>query len=272
MIITIQDDFDLEKIADSGQCFRMMKIDNERYRVVSGNSAAYIRKVGLRDYAFELTDPDHITFWKAYFGLDKNYSMIRQLVPQTDTFMQQAMAYGQGIRILKQDPWETLVSFIISQNKNIPAIKKSIEKLCELYGAKLTTPSEDLYLFPSPMDMKKATLEELNSCGLGYRSAYILDALMQVLTGGINLDLLNGLKDHEILESLKQIKGVGDKVAGCILLFGYGRLNAAPVDVWIKKGIKAHYNGINPFEGYGEYAGLMQQYMFYYLRDQSKFL
>ncbi len=193
--------------------------------------------------------------WHAYFDLDTNYRKIRMSIPKDDKFLMAAAKSGAGIRILKQDKFEMLISFIISQRKSIPAIRTSIEKLVGLYG-------HDGF-FPKPEDMLCATENELASCGLGYRVPYIRKAIERVALHETDLDMLDELPDEELFEELKSFAGVGDKVANCVALFAYHRCGRAPVDTWIARVIAEHYDGINPFPRYGKYAGIMQQYMFY---------
>lgn len=264
--VFIEDDFSLKKIADSGQCFRCMEIDDGLFRFIKHDNVLYIRKPGCNDCSYEVScDIDEWNeVWHDYFDLDRNYSSIRSSIPDDDSFLVKAAAYGAGIRMLKQDPWEMLISFIISQRKSIPAIRQAVGAFCEKYGDKITTDYETLYLFPTPKQAMNATAASLRECKVGYRDEYILDAINRVNSGKLNLKSLNDYNNDELLDALISVKGVGVKVANCIALFAYSRLSLAPVDTWIKKVIEKKYDGISPFDSYGELAGLMQQYMFYY--------
>lgn len=157
-----------------------------------------------------------------------------------------------------------LISFIISQRKSIPAISKSIELICERFGTPIITEKKTIYSFPRPVDLAKASIEELNECKLGYRSEYVKKAAEDVASGKIDLVALEQLDDEQLFESLKSFLGVGDKVANCVALFAYSRTSLAPVDTWIKKVIDKEYAGNNPFPAYGKIAGVIQQYIFYY--------
>jgi len=159
-----------------------------------------------------------------------------------------------------------LLTFIISQRKSIPAIIKSVEALSEKYGHDIVTEQESLRAFPSPEEMREATAEELTACGLGYRVKYILDAIHKVNSGELNLQSIAELPDNVLLEKLQAVMGVGIKVANCIALFAYGRTACVPVDVWIFRAIEKECGGISPFSLYGENAGIIQQYIFYYER------
>lgn len=255
MIIKIDDDFDLRKIAYSGQCFRVKELSDDTFSFVTKSSKVTIKALVNNSFDISCSKDEWDNIWHDYFDLDTNYSDIRSSIPSDDSYMLRAAEIGKGIRILKQDYFEMLISFIISQRKSIPAIKTSVERLCSLYG-------KDGF-FPTPDAMLKATNEELSSCGLGYRVSYVAEASKKVALKEVDLDELSLLSDDDLFASLKSFNGVGDKVANCVALFGYHRIGRAPVDTWIKKVIDNSYNGINPFPTYGSVAGIMQQYMFY---------
>ncbi|MBO4903919.1 MAG: DNA glycosylase [Lachnospiraceae bacterium] len=271
MKITIADDFDLCKIAYSGQCFRVKELDKDTFRFVTKENTVEITD---ESYKGGRKKPDDETIlsvscakkewdiWHDYFDLDTNYAGIRKSIPREDDFLRRAAESGAGIRILKQDLFEMLISFIISQRKSIPAIKTSIERLVSLYG-------QDGF-FPTPEALKDATSEELASCGLGYRVPYIMSAVRRVYEHEVDLDALGALSDEELVNELKSFAGVGDKVANCVALFGYHRCGLAPIDTWIARVIKEQYCGTNPFPRYGNVAGIMQQYMFYYMSVISR--
>ena len=297
MLITIDDDFDLEKISNSGQAFRIRTYNDKTYRFLTNDHILYIRKkdsvnsnhfdismycLGAGDELVTAPGNEWDTVWVPYFDLARSYRDIRKMVPADDSFLNKSADYGAGLRILKQDSWEMLITFIISQRKNIPAIKESVEKICRAYGRHVTVPSgssdtdfpapatdEELFLFPSAPEMSDATLEELKKCSLGYRDTYILDAINRVNTGILDLSLLEGHDYDYIFNTLLEVRGVGAKVSNCICLFAYACLSAAPVDTWIAKVIDKYYNGTNPFPRYGEVSGIMQQYIFYYAQTHK---
>lgn len=275
MIISITDDFDLKKIADSGQCFRVKAMDEGTYRFIIGDQVLYIRKQSKEEPSsseyFEVSCSEEIwkTVWYPYFDLGRSYTNIRQRIGPRDKYMLSAAENGQGIRILRQDPWEMLITFIISQQKTIPAIKNAVETLSVNYGTSLTLDSEKLYTFPTPKQLSTVTEEILREYKLGYRAPYIVDAVQQVNSGQLDLHRLSSYSDKKLLEALKQVSGVGEKVANCICLFAYGRTRLAPVDTWIKKVIEQKYKGKNPFPKYRDGAGIMQQYIFYYAQTHK---
>ena len=268
MQVTINDDFDLEKIIDSGQCFRGKCLEDGSYRFISGDSVIYLRpkdrEAGV--YTVSCDQESWETIWFPFFDLERCYSEIAVLESGKHEFVDQAIAHGRGVRLLRQAPWEMLLTFIISQRKSIPAIIKSVEALSEKYGHDIVTEQERLKAFPSPEEMKEATAEELAACGLGYRVKYILDAIQKVNSGELNLKAIAKLPDDVLLEKLQAVMGVGIKVANCIALFAYGRTACVPVDVWIFRAIEKECGGISPFSLYGENAGIIQQYIFYYER------
>lgn len=308
MDITISDDFNLDKITNSGQAFRIKVFNDGTYRFVTENHVLYIKdkEDGKNGYSVSMysapttnaskadshkpsADTSSIDsqtasaiscieapadewdlVWVPYFDLNRNYSSIRALVPAKDSYMKQAADYGIGLRILKQPPWEMIITFIISQRKNIPAIKESVEKICKNYGKSICTPYEEFYLFPSAEEMSSATLEELRKCSLGYRDTYILDAVDKVLTKELVPETLGSSDYDTIFNTLLTIRGVGAKVSNCVCLFAYAQFAAAPVDTWIAKVIDHYYGGVNPFPSYGEVAGIMQQYIFYYAQTHKE--
>lgn len=267
MEIRISDDFDLKKIADSGQCFRPKEIETDVFRFIVGENILHMRKCDEGLFEVDCTEDVWERVWKNYFDLGTNYADIRRDIENFaagkpyENILREATEYGAGIRILRQDPFETLISFIISQRKNIPAIRTSVEKICQRFGRRVG----DVYLFPRVEEFSSATIENLTGLGLAYRKEYILDALENVTDGF--LELLGTLSDEELVERLKTIRGVGDKVANCVALFAYHRVDRAPVDIWIKRAIENDFAGENIFDSFGKNAGILQQYIFYYKRN-----
>lgn len=248
----------IQQIADSGQIFRFNPMDENRYELIAGDKRLVI------DTSKEIKFPDK--FWEHYFDLETDYSKFIAAVPKTDKFLTAATKCAYGIRILNQDPWEMLISFIISQRKSIPAIKTSIEKLCEKFGTK----KKGYYAFPTPKQLAAAGMEDLFDCSLGYRAPYIYECAKRVASGEYDLKAYGKLDDEQLREALMAIKGVGIKVANCVMLFGYHRIGAFPVDVWIQRIVDEYYNGTFPLERYEGFAGVIQQYMFFYGRGIAK--
>lgn len=265
MIVTVKDDFNIKRIAESGQCFRANPDRDGSFCFLAGNKKCIVRQVGegSGEYEVSVNEAEWDGFWKHYFDLELNYSEIRKTAGRMkDEFMTAACESGKGIRILNQDPWEMLISFIISQRKSIPAIKSCIEKLSAACGGDMG----DFFAFPTPEALDEADSGILAACGLGYRLEYIKDAAHKVRYGELDLESIKELADEELRNTLKEVKGVGDKVANCIMLFAYHRTGSVPIDTWVKKIMEEDYGGANPFLKYGENAGIMQQYAFFYKR------
>lgn len=270
MIAAVQDDFDLDKIIGCGQCFRPRRLEDGSYLFLTGRRLLRIEPLSEGRFRADCPEEEWNGFWAGYFDLSRNYARIRRSVPASDPFLRRAAACGAGIRILRQDPWETLVTFLISQRKNIPGIRTSVNRLCTLLGEPLFRQGGTEHAFPSPSDIAAAPDEALSACGLGYRLPYVRSAAEQVLSGRVDPDAL-GREDGETLtRTLLSFRGVGKKVADCVSLFAYGRCDCAPVDVWIARMIRQHYGGRNPFCAYGDDAGILQQYMFYYAQLEKR--
>ncbi len=268
MRVKISDDFDLMKIVDSGQCFRPKKIENGSVRFISGKNFVYIKRIDEDIFDVNCTPEEWNGFWKNYFDLETNYSEIRRKIydfaagRKCGNFLKEVTDCGAGIRILKQEPFEMLLSFIISQRKSIPSIRSSVEKISNFFGREVETPYEKIRLFPAPEDFS-AGCANLEKCGLAYRQNYLEDAIKRVLSCELDLEKISNLPDDELLTELQKIKGVGMKVANCVALFAYHRVDCAPVDVWIKRAIDEDFDGENIFEKFGKYAGILQQYVFF---------
>lgn len=256
------DQLDISKIADSGQTFRMEDISDasgDRFRCIALDKICTVGN-GIID----CTEEDE-SFWKDYFDLDTDYESMTDHIDPDDAYLCGCAEYGRGIRILRQDPWEMLITFIISQRRSIPSIKTCVERLCSRYGKLI---DEDTYAFPTPDELSEAGLEDLSDCGLGYRSEYVYLACRDVCSGALDLETLKSMPDSIVFERLLALRGVGPKVANCVCLFGFHRISAFPVDVWIDRVLKEHYPCGFPMDRYNGYAGVMQQYMFYAARKK----
>lgn len=264
--------FDLEQTFMCGQCFRWQKNENGAYIGVVGKHYAEISKTD--DVLYILSDFENCDFWKTYLGLDEDYGKIKDSFGY-DLVLDNCMKYGGGIRILKQDIWETVISFIISANNNIARISKIISALCENFGEKKNFEDRVYYMMPSAEKLSMLTLEDLSVIKAGFRDKYILDAAKKVTSGEIDFQKLVQMDDETAKKELMKIKGVGNKVADCILLFAMSRYKTFPKDVWIKRILFEVYGvsekEIDKFaaERFGNYAGIAQQYLFYYYRENN---
>ena len=267
MHIYIRDNMDLYKIIHSGQCFRAAEIENNLYRFITGRHILYISPIhGIRyDVSCSRYQWNHV--WKPYFDLSLNYRKLKEALKIDSSYLARAAEYSQGIRILRQDPWETLITFIISQRKSIPAIQTSVEKLCRSCGEKIETSKETIYTFPTAAALSRLTMEDLKACSLGYRASYIYKTARAIQKRPHLMKDMAAMNDETLIETLMKLPGVGIKVASCTALFGFHRTAMAPVDVWIQRVIDQYYGGINPFPHYGKIAGIIQQYFFYYAQS-----
>ena len=255
---------DIKKIADSGQTFRMspdaersLKAGADIYRCIARDKVCFAG-------AGRVECPEtEVPFWKNYFDMDTDYDSFIASIDEDDQYLTAAAEYGRGIRILRQDPWEMLITFIISQRRSIPSIKTCVEALCRKWGRNI---GYDMHAFPTPDELAAASLDELSCCSLGYRTEYVYLAARAVSDGSLDLDKLAELPDAVLLERLTELRGVGPKVANCVSLFGFHRIGAFPIDVWIDRVLKEHYPCGFPMERYEGFAGVMQQYMFFAAR------
>ena len=266
MITITNTDFNIRKIAESGQCFRLNPNSSGGYTLVANSRVLQLwdTESGCQ---IDCTQAEFDEHWRAYFDLDTDYAAIRAWADPEDAFLQQACAYGTGIRMLRQDPWEMLVSFIISQRKNIPAIKFCVEVLCTRYGEPIEHAGETYFAFPSAETLAALDEAHLLACSLGYRAKYVLSAARMIASGALDLSAIAELDDEALNAALLTVSGVGEKVANCVLLFGYHRLSRFPRDVWINRIEAQEYGGAFPLERYPDTAGALQQYIFYYARS-----
>lgn len=255
------------KTFECGQCFRWNADENGGYvGVASGRAARVFTRGGMA--VIECDEAD-IGFWRKYLDMDTDYVKARESV-MLGEYLTECAEYGRGIRILRQDKWEALCSFIISQCNNIPRIKSIVEKLCAMFGEAMETPWGVKYSFPTASRVALLEEPELAPLRSGYRAAYIINAARAVASGDIDLEYAATLDGNEARKYLKSLNGVGDKVANCAVLFGLHRMDAFPVDVWIKRALKENLPaGFDPAT-LGDYAGLAQQYMFFHARETSR--
>lgn len=255
-ILLHQSDFALDDTLDCGQAFRWEKTADNAYHGAFLNKQLTISCENGTDLfrLHDTTEQDFLSIWKDYFDLDTDYGEIKRRFSSDET-LAKACAFAGGIRILRQDSWESLSSFIISQNNNIPRIKGIIGRLCEHYSG-----------YPSAEQMRGETVESLGYLRSGFRAKYLVDAVSKVLCGEIDLDAVRVLPLDEARNALMTIKGVGPKVADCALLFGFYRVDAFPKDVWVKRVMAQWYPNGLPSCTKG-LEGIAQQYLFHYIRS-----
>ena len=255
-------DFDLPHTLDCGQAFRWEEKENGVWCGVAFGK--YLELEKLTDgtvILYNTTENDFNGIWCDYFDLNRDYNAVIEAISGNE-ILNTAAKFGSGIRVLNQEAWETLCSFIISQNNNIKRIKGIISRLCENFGEN----KGNYYSFPSAEKIASLTLEDLSVLRSGFRAKYILDAAIKVSSGEVNLSELKNLSVDDARNELMKIKGVGPKVADCALLFSHKHIEAFPKDVWIKRAMEVLFGGELPKEAL-PYAGIVQQYIFFYARE-----
>ncbi|MBQ4339484.1 MAG: 8-oxoguanine DNA glycosylase [Firmicutes bacterium] len=278
-------DFELKDIFECGQCFRWNEKEDGSYSGVAFGKAVNVSF--LKDLDDEegtlviknCTEEDFNNIWKKYFDLERDYGGIKQTLTLDDEVMRTAVDYGRGIRLLNQDEWETLISFILSQNRNIPLIKKSVEEICRRYGQQIKDEEGNVcYAFPTPEALAKVPVEEFEECKLGYRAKYVAETSRVVAREPEKLYKMTKASYKEAFDYLNGLCGVGPKVANCILLFSMEKYSSFPIDVWVRRLMSVLYgtdeNDLKEIREYsdknfGDLGGFAQQYLFYYARENN---
>lgn len=271
-------DFNIVHIFDCGQCFRFNRVCDNRYIGVAFGKILDIEQNGDCVTLRNTTLTDYENIWCDFLDLNRNYGEIKSTLTYNDTVMSEAIKCGEGIRILRQDAWETIVSFIISQTNNIPRIKGIIERLCENFGDPILYENKVYYSFPSAETINALSLEDLSVIRAGFRDKYIKAAAAAVSDGELCIDELRLMSASDAKKKLISIKGIGNKVSDCIILFGLNHTGSFPVDVWIKRIMEYCYfkseqsiSTISAFANnkFGDLGGFAQQYLFFYARENK---
>ena len=275
--------FNLKHIFECGQCFRWNKNEEGSYIGIIGNNVLEVKENKDRIIFSGICEEDIKKIVTSYFNLNTNYEEIKEKLSKVDEYLKRSIEFGSGIRILKQDLWETLISFIISANNNIPRIKGIIERISKQYGKEITYKNKKYYTFPTPKELSKASIEDLRKLGLGFRDKRIYETTKLVNSNEIDLAKLEKIDDtNKIREILLTLPGVGPKVADCILLFGFNRFEVFPIDVWVRRVMNDLYikkedeTKVKKQEienlaktKYSSLAGIAQQYLFYWKRETA---
>lgn len=257
--------FNIENTLFCGQAFRWKKTGENSYHGVVLDSIADIEISGDEIIFKNMDEECFERIWKKYFDFERDYENIVKNFT-SDPYLKKASEEYYGIRILKQDSFEALISFIISQNNNIPRIMGIIERLCENFGTK----KGNDYLFPTLSQLENVTVEDLSVLRAGFRAKYIADAVQKIKNKEIDLEKIKNMPIEDARTELMKIKGVGAKVAECTLLYGFGRVEAFPIDVWVKRIMAEMYSDGLP-ECTKNYEGIAQQYLFHWRRNSSEF-
>ena len=282
-IIKSPSSFELKDIFDCGQCFRWNKEIDDSYTGIWKNNVVNVKKENDNIIFTGVSSSENFEEEiNKYFDMNRDYEEIKEKLSKIDDNMKTSIEYGKGIRILNQELWETIISFIISANNNIPRIKGIIERLSKNYGKKIEWNGKEYYTFPTPEELKDVTVEEYRSLGLGFRDIRLYETTKMILEKEVDLEeLQNNPNTIEVREKLLTLSGVGPKVADCILLFSsLKRFEVFPIDVWVRRVMNDLYiknedeNKVSKKqienlakEKFGDLAGLAQQYLFYWRRE-----
>ena len=276
LILTKVKDFNIEQILECGQCFHFVKLKDMEYVTVAYDKALHIKQESDTVILYDTDMNDYNSVWKKYFDMDTDYGKIKKYLKDNCKELTDAIREKSGIRILRQDFTETLLSFIVSQNKQIPHIKQIVAGISKEYGRLAgVVEGQEFYSFPKLEELLRITEDDFRSLKTGFRAPYLCDAISHLKEWG-EMESFADLSYEEAKNKLMTIKGVGDKVANCVLLFGLGYTSAFPVDVWIKRIMESIYfkedtskDKIMDYakERFGEYGGYAQQYLFYFARD-----
>lgn len=263
---------------ECGQCFRWERQEDGAYTGVARNKVVQIRfEKGILEIR-NATARDFMEIWFEYLDLDRDYGAIKEELARKDPVLREAIAFGYGIRLLRQELWETLISFIISSNNRIPRIMKIINSLSKAYGSELQMEGKQFSSFPAAEKLSRSSVEELEVCRGGYRCKYIVYSARMVQRGEVSLDSLKDMDTDEARKEIMKLPGVGPKVADCILLYSGTRYDVFPTDVWVKRVMEELYfkreaslKEIQEFVSgrFGNLAGFAQQYLFYFARENK---
>lgn len=268
-------DFDLAQTLECGQCFHFVKLDENDYVLTAKGRVLHVSQQADTVTFYDTEEDEYVNVWKDYFDMDRDYSAVKKKLLENDNKLKDAIESMWGVRIINQDFFETLISFIISQNKQIPHIKKIVADISAKFGTyKGTYGGADMYTFPTLEQLTNASEEDFKELKTGFRAPYIMDAIRRNMAGQFNEKELKNMDYDSCIKELMTIKGVGEKVANCVSLFGLGKKEAFPVDVWIKRIMETMYfdgedtpkDKIAAFakEQFGDLGGFAQQYLFYY--------
>ena len=275
--------FNLRDIFECGQCFRWNKEDDESYTGVIGNNVLNVKSIENKIIFKGICNGNIQEIVTNYFDLNRDYTKIKNELAKIDDYMKNSIEYGEGIRILNQDLWETIISFIISANNNIPRIKGIIERLSKKYGKEIIWNGKKYYTFPTPEELRNVSVEEYRKLGLGFRDIRVYETTKMILNKEVDFKKLFNEETETVREDLLKLSGVGPKVADCILLFSIlKRFEVFPIDVWVRRVMNDLYIKNEDEKKvskkqileiadkkYGNLAGIAQQYLFYWRREKE---
>lgn len=274
--------FNLKYTLECGQCFRWKEVEEEEntYIGVIKDRVIKIKQEGDKLFVRSNNMENLGQVVTEYFDLNKDYQKIEQEISSIDNHVKEAVKRSSGLRLLNQDFFETLISYIISANNNIPRISKSVNEISKRYGKKIIFENEEYYLFPTAQELENVSIDEYRKCGVGFRDSYIYSTVKDILEGKFDIYSINDKKTATLRKELLNLKGVGPKVADCILLFACGRGEVFPIDVWVERVMSVLYfketNGKMKkrdileyaYNNFKDYAGIVQQHLFYNMREK----
>ena len=274
--------FNLKYTLECGQCFRWKEVEEEEntYIGVIKDRVIKIKQEGDKLFVRSNNMQNLEQVVTEYFDLNKDYQKIEQEISSIDNHVKEAVKRSSGLRLLNQDFFETLISYIISANNNIPRISKSVNEISKRYGKKIIFENEEYYLFPTAQELENVSIDEYRKCGVGFRDSYIYSTVKDILEGKFDIYSINDKKTATLRKELLNLKGVGPKVADCILLFACGRGEVFPIDVWVERVMSVlYFKETNSkmkkrdileyaYNNFKDYAGIVQQHLFYNMREK----
>ena len=274
--IELKNNFNLDSTVTCGQIFRYYKLEDNSYDIILKDRVINVYKKDNYLIASSNNEDDLEIVVKNYFDLDNDYENINKYLLEKDSLLKDAIMFSCGLMMIRQDPFETLIEYIISANNGVPNITSALNNIATKYGKKVLFNKKEYYLFPSYKDLKDVTKEDFRECKVGFRDKYLESIIYKLNNNIINLDDFNKLDSNEAMDKLMENNGIGPKVASCILLFAYQRYDVFPVDTWVKKIMESNYNiigekNIREFASktYGKYSALAIQYLFNYSRNKN---
>ena len=274
-MLKIKNNFDLKSTITCGQIFRF-KVMEDKYIVILNDRVISLKENG--DYIIiESSDNNNLeNVVNDYFDLNRDYDLIEKNILKCDKKIKDALIFSRGLKMIHQNPFETLIAYIISQNNRVPSIANALNLISKNYGRKIVFDNEEYYLFPTIEDLEKLSINDFRNCKVGFRDKYLYEIMRSIESNKLDLNKIYNMNSDEALKYLISFKGIGNKVASCILLFAYQKFDVYPIDTWVKKYMKDDYNiegesKIKEFtyNTYKEYSGLAIQYMFNYKRNSK---
>lgn len=275
-MLKIKNNFDLKSTITCGQIFRFIVEEDGSFTVIIKDRVINLKEDGDFIIVESNKEENLEKVIYDYFDLDRDYNLIETNILKCDKKLNDALIFSRGLKMIHQDPFETLIAYIISQNNRVPSIANSLNLLSLKYGEKINFNNKEYFLFPTYDKLKNISVEDFRKCKVGFRDKYLYEIIRNIENNNLDLNEINNMNSEDALNYLIKFKGIGNKVASCILLFAYQKFDVYPIDTWVKKFMKEDYNiegeeNIRKFtyNTYKEYSGLAIQYMFNYKRNKK---